>query len=255
MVRGLDKFLEHFRGLESSYVLIGGAACDLWMSEKELDFRATRDLDMVLIVEGLPPEFFSRFWAFIRDGGYEIQRDRNEDPKFYRFKKPSAEGYPSMIEIFSKNRFDLPEGTRLTPIPSGEDLSSLSALLLSSDCYNYILECRTLVNTCPIVPAKCLVPLKARAYLDMVKRKVAGNERINGEDIKKHRNDVFRLYTTFAASDRHSLPETLRSDLRDFLDCFPPESADWMAIINALGKGKLPGPETVLSQMRTIFQL
>ncbi len=65
----------------------------------------------------------------------------------------------------------------------------------------------------------------------------------------------FRLYTTFAASDRYSLPETLRSDLRDFLDCFPPESADWMAIINALGKGRLPDPATVLAQMRTIFQL
>ncbi|MDD3898415.1 MAG: tyrosine-type recombinase/integrase, partial [Syntrophomonadaceae bacterium] len=39
------------------YAIIGGTACDLLMSEDGLDFRATRDIDIVLIVESLTPEF------------------------------------------------------------------------------------------------------------------------------------------------------------------------------------------------------
>ena len=33
MVKGIQRFVEHFKGLEHSYILIGGAACDLWLSD------------------------------------------------------------------------------------------------------------------------------------------------------------------------------------------------------------------------------
>ncbi len=49
MVKGLDLFREHFRGYADRYVLIGGTACDLAMGEAGLDFRATRDLDIILM--------------------------------------------------------------------------------------------------------------------------------------------------------------------------------------------------------------
>ena len=62
MVRGLDTFKEFFRGFENQYVLIGGAACDILFSSNEGQFRATRDLDMVLIVEALTEEFGERLW-------------------------------------------------------------------------------------------------------------------------------------------------------------------------------------------------
>ncbi len=57
MVVGLDRFRQHFHGMEASYVLIGGAACDAWMARSGLPFRATRDLDIVLVVEAIKPEF------------------------------------------------------------------------------------------------------------------------------------------------------------------------------------------------------
>ena len=47
MVRGLAKFREQFRSHAGQYVLIGGAACDLLMEEAGLEFRATKDLDIV----------------------------------------------------------------------------------------------------------------------------------------------------------------------------------------------------------------
>ena len=52
MVKGLDTFQKYFADYEEQYVLIGGAACDILFESNEVNFRATRDLDMVLIVEG-----------------------------------------------------------------------------------------------------------------------------------------------------------------------------------------------------------
>ena len=51
MVRGFATFKERFQGFEEQYVIIGGTACDLIMESEELDFRATKDIDIVLIVE------------------------------------------------------------------------------------------------------------------------------------------------------------------------------------------------------------
>ena len=49
MVKGLDTFQKYFKDYEEQYVLIGGAACDILFESNEVNFRATRDLDMVLI--------------------------------------------------------------------------------------------------------------------------------------------------------------------------------------------------------------
>lgn len=51
MVNGFLKFKEKFQGYENQYVIIGGTACDLIMENEELPFRATKDIDIVLIVE------------------------------------------------------------------------------------------------------------------------------------------------------------------------------------------------------------
>ena len=56
MVKGLDTFRRYFEGDTDKYVLIGGAACDINFTNNEVSFRATRDLDLVLIVEALTPD-------------------------------------------------------------------------------------------------------------------------------------------------------------------------------------------------------
>lgn len=48
-MRGIDKFKERFAGHDGEYVLIGGGACDLLFGEAGQDFRATKDLDLVLL--------------------------------------------------------------------------------------------------------------------------------------------------------------------------------------------------------------
>lgn len=66
MVKGLDIFYEYFSEYSDQYVLIGGSACDLSFSDHDENFRATKDLDMVLIVEAQTKEFAQRFWEFIK---------------------------------------------------------------------------------------------------------------------------------------------------------------------------------------------
>lgn len=53
MVRGFESFREWFRGYEEQYAIIGGTVCDLLMMDEGLDFRATKDIDLVLIIEAL----------------------------------------------------------------------------------------------------------------------------------------------------------------------------------------------------------
>jgi hypothetical protein len=61
MVKGIDIFREYFSEYTDQYVLIGGAACDISFGDSNMDFRATRDLDVVLIVEAQTKEFGQRF--------------------------------------------------------------------------------------------------------------------------------------------------------------------------------------------------
>ena len=96
MVRGLDQFKEHFAEFTDQYVLIGGAACTLAMEEAGLDFRATKDLDIVLCIEALDKEFGTAFWQFIKAGGYQNQQRSSGKKLFYRFYGPRHEGYPEM---------------------------------------------------------------------------------------------------------------------------------------------------------------
>ena len=100
MVRGLDSFKSWFIGYENYYAIIGGTACDMLMSEAGGDFRATRDIDMVLLVEALDASFGTRLWEYIKAGGYEHRRASTEKPQFYRFTKPASPEYPYMIELY-----------------------------------------------------------------------------------------------------------------------------------------------------------
>jgi hypothetical protein len=89
VVKGLDVFREFFDGHEGQFVLIGGTAATLAMEHAGLNFRATKDLDIVLHVEALDAAFGARMWSFIERGGYEIREaSASGKPILYRFRNP-----------------------------------------------------------------------------------------------------------------------------------------------------------------------
>ena len=69
MVVGMESFREAFKEFPDCYTIIGGAACDIIMSDHDTDFRATKDIDMILILEDKYQEFAKAFWNYIKEAG------------------------------------------------------------------------------------------------------------------------------------------------------------------------------------------
>ena len=61
-----------------------------------------------------------------------------------------------------------------------------------------------------------IVPLKARAWIDLTERHDSGED-ISRGDIKKHRNDIIRLSQLISPEERIALPDTIRADVTEFV--------------------------------------
>lgn len=220
MVRGLDVFREYFAGHADQFVLIGGTAATLAMEEAGLEFRATKDLDIVLHIEALTPEFGEVFWSFVEAGRYAIrQASDTGKPVFYRFQTPADERFPVMLELFCRapDGIKLAEGSHLTPVPIDEAIASLSAILLDDAYYEFILAgCRE-ADGLPWVGEDRLIPLKASAWLDLNERHAKG-EHVDTRNIRKHANDVMRLSQLLAPEARIPVGARIAEDLNRFLD-------------------------------------
>ncbi|MEQ1929609.1 MAG: hypothetical protein ABL957_03630 [Parvularculaceae bacterium] len=220
MVVGINKFREHFAGHEDQYAIIGGAACELIFGAAGVAFRATKDIDMVLCVEAVDAAFGKSFSAFLAAGGYEARERGGAGRKeFHRFSGPSDKTFPHMIELFSRKpeALTLPETAHLTPIDVEDDVVSLSAILLDDIYYEALCAARREIEGVTILDETLLIPFKAKAFLDLTARKGAG-EMIDSGDIKKHRNDVFRLLQLLPGDASIDVPTPLRSDLNAFVE-------------------------------------
>lgn len=223
MVEGLEKFREYFTGYEEHYVLIGGVACALALEEAGAVFRPTTDLDIVLCAEAKTSDFAKHFWAFVEEGQYEHRGKSEGEKQFFRFKKPKVEGFPCELELFSK----LPDSLEgdfpgpFIPIPTDEEIESLSAILLDSGYYEFLVGGIVNIGGLPVVGPVHLIPLKARAWLDMTARKTDDSKKI-----KKHKRDVFRLYQIIAPDFEDEMPDQVRKDVAEFLERMPSEPLD-----------------------------
>ena len=179
MVTGLDKFREAFLEYADNYVIIGGTACDIVLRDTDMKPRATSDIDMIVVVENMTPEFAAAFWRFIRDGKYKpTKRDRETDGQtvytLYRFEEAQA-GYPIKIELLSRHSDILgePSGFVIEPIPVDEEVSSLSAIIMDDDYYT--------------------------------------------KHIKKHRSDVLKLIATMPLSEPTPVTADILQCVTDFV--------------------------------------
>jgi hypothetical protein len=229
MVIGFIKFKEYFQEYKDNYLIIGGTACDIIIEGGGFEPRVTNDIDLILIIEALSPEFVNHFWGFIAEGNYLLKQKNSERRNFYRFRNPQKADSPIQVELFSRipDAIELNFDAHLTPIPTDEELSDLSAILLDEDYYRYTIDHSKVEDGVHFANTEALICLKAFAYLDNKKRKELG-ARINTRDIVKHKNDVFRMVFMLKPDDRFPLPEKLKNDLRLF---------------TATVKNDLPNPE------------
>lgn len=217
-VAGFDLFKTRFAPFAASFCLIGGSACDLLFGEEGLRFRATKDLDLVVIVDNPYEEFARELWSFVLEGGYTFGWRSDERSRYYRFSEPQKAGFPFMIELFARHPdFHLhDEETEIAPLPVSDDVSSLSAILLDEDYYAFLREGIVEVDGIGVVNALHLLPLKAKAHIDLVERKAA-NEHVNDKDLKKHKKDVLRLTAIIAPNETLEVFPSIARDIEAFL--------------------------------------
>ena len=218
MVSGFDSFREKFGGYEDCYTIIGGTACDILMDEVGLDFRATKDIDMILLLEERFTQFAAVFWEYIREGGYKCGWKNSDAPHFYRFTEPRTPGYPVMIELFSRRpdfQIEHPE-IYLTPLPVSDEISSLSAIMLDDNYYRLMKDGRRTVEGVSVLGAEYLILFKMKAWLDLRQKKALGLH-VNSRDLTKHKNDVFRLFQLVDPSERIALSPLVKADVALFM--------------------------------------
>jgi hypothetical protein len=254
MVRGLDIFKKYFEQYTENYVFIGGTACDIIIDEAGFVPRATKDIDIILVVEALNSDFVKQFWQFINDGKYQLREKSNDEREYYRFIKPDNTDFPHQIELFSRTPdvIVLEGDAHLTPIPVDDDLSSLSAILLNDDYYHYIIEHSQIEDGLHHANIEALICLKAKAFLE-IKERIEKGSKEDAKQLRKHKADVFRLTVMFTPESIFELPETIQDHVNQFAALVSQELPD-KAIFKEMGIANVD-PYNVFEQFKKSFRV
>lgn len=173
---GFDHFCNYLNDLESLYVIIGGGAASILMEDEGLEFRATKDVDLVILSRS--DELNARILSYVKDGGYTTKEATEGSPRYYRFREPSEKECPELIEVFARNKLhlELQEGQYIIPIHD-ENVERLSAIPLDDEYFEIIQKnLVTSQSGIPLVNALANICLKARAHRELFDRKTAGDE-------------------------------------------------------------------------------
>ena len=148
-----------------------------------------------------------------------------------------------MIELFTRklDAIQLPEDAVLTPLPMDEDISSLSAILLDDDYYEF-------VDGVTVLDAAYLIPFKAKAWMDLADRKAAG-EHVDSKNIKKHKNDVFRLTELIDPTAKVVAPQGVYADIQEFVQRMKNENVD-IKQLGLVGRTK----EKILEELKAMYE-
>lgn len=132
-----------------------------------------------------------------------------------------------MIELFSKlpNKFGLSFNGGLTPIHIDDSIVSLSAILLNDDYYNLLLKGKSTVDGFSLIEIETVILFKIKAWLDMKERKEVGDD-IDTKNIKKHKNDVFRLLANVSPESRIEVSEEIQNDVMKFIEQLKEDKPD-----------------------------
>lgn len=261
MVHGIEKFKEFFAGFEDKYVIIGGTACEVHEEINAQKPRATKDIDIILIIEALSSDFVAKFWDFVIAANYgkrNIGEGKDEEHKheYYRFKEPSNGEFPYQVELFSRNQglIDFPEDAHIIPIPVDDDLSSLSAILMNDDYYNFTIEHSStdIEDGVRIANIESLICLKCKAFLEMTERKKNG-EQVDSKHILKHKKDVFRLAAMLAPAESYHTPQKLQDDVIGFIEAVKTDlpNADFFKSAGLKGVSA----ELLIEQLKRSFKI
>ena len=157
-LNGIEQFKAIFKEYGDFYTIIGGAACDILMTEAAVPFRATKDIDMIVLFENRQEDFAKAFWEFIKEGEYRCGWKNDHKAHYYRFTEPK-QGYPIRIELFSRKQYyheRIEKG--IIPIHISEDVSSLSAIIMHDEYYEFMMKGRIEIQGLSVLSTEYLIP-------------------------------------------------------------------------------------------------
>lgn len=272
MVKGIEHFKTALKDYAEAYVLIGGAACSLWYTNHVPSFRATNDLDIVLILENLNDDFVSVLKLYLETCGYQqwekhdLMRCGKPGKVMYRFINPKNLSAPAQIELLSRrgNVPTLDSQCTHAPVVTENGYTGLSCIVLEDDYYRFIKEEVQIYQDLPLLSIPALILLKIKAHLNLFS-KYAENE-VHGSDsgmsnIRKHRNDVFFMLMALDDATPRCLPESLSRDVNEFVRLYEESSPFWDGILSHLkskyGKSIMRNisPSLLLQQLNDLFIL
>ncbi|MBN1340036.1 MAG: hypothetical protein JXA03_11975 [Bacteroidales bacterium] len=165
-------------------------------------------------------------------------------------------------EIFSRKPDILGDfdGAHLAPIPLGEELGSLSAILMNDDYYAFAKKNAELIDGLHLATTPALICLKAKAFLDIGERLEKADWANEGEksklqkDHKKHKNDVIRIVLILTGDDKTELPDLIKHDLQHFIHLTKADPPDHQQLAKNFGVVSID-PEQILEQLNQTFGL
>lgn len=98
------------------------------------------------------------------------------------------------------------------------------------------------------VDAAYLIPFKAKAWIDLSDRKASG-EHVDSKNIRKHKNDVFRLTELIDSSILIPAPASVRDDIHVFVSRMADEEVD-LKQLGIMSRSK----EQILQELENIYQ-
>ena len=217
MVHGLKHFAERMSDFKEHYVLVGGVAGDMLMDAIGGEFRATKDLDIVVFMKP-DPDFLGALATYIKDGEYGNKEKSDGAPQFFRFNKPRKAEFPKQIELFSKKPEDLQllQEQHIIPIQKVEAGSQFSGILLEDEYYDLIKNNAEDGEHCKYITAIAQIPLKARAFNELRDRAAKGVP-VDERDIRKHRNDILLFSAALPAVGSLKLSGLPQQHLADYI--------------------------------------
>lgn len=210
---GFDHFCNYLTGLENLYVIIGGGAASILMEDEGLEFRATKDVDLVVLSRS--DELNTRILSYVNDGGYKTKEATEGSPRYYRFREPTKKDCPALIEVFARNELnlDLQDGQYIIPIHD-DAVERLSAILLDDEYFEIIQ--RNLVTSqsgIPLINALANICLKACAHRELFDRKAGGDKNVDEKSIQKHLKDIWRIAVILTGDEEITLTGQPLKDL------------------------------------------
>ena len=128
-----------------------------------------------------------------------------------------------------------------------EDISSLSAILLDDDYYEFLKQGEVAVDGVTVLDAAYLIPFKAKAWMNLSDRKSAG-EHVDNTNIKKHKNDIFRLTELIDPTAKITVPQGVYTDVQELVQRMQNESVN----VEQLGlKGRTK--DQILDELKDLY--